>query len=316
VTTTLITTQTFGRFSREPWEILEKAGGDVVRSYDSQALPSAELLERIPDVDALIVGMDRITAEVLDAGPRLRVVAKHGVGVDNIDLEAARARGVHVVYAPGSNSRAVAELTFGLMLSAARKIGQAHADVLAGGWPKHFGPELAGKTLGIVGFGRIGRLFAGYAQAFGMTVVGYDPFLDAARFEDLGVRPVEWEECIARSDFVSLHLPAEPGAPPLFDRRVLGSMKPGACLINAARGELVDEAALAELLRDGHIGAAALDAFEQEPLGDSPLRTAPNVVLTSHIGACSHEANRNMGVMVAEDVVRVLRGEPPHYEAT
>ncbi|QUH03639.1 phosphoglycerate dehydrogenase [Saccharopolyspora erythraea] len=316
MTTTLITTPTFGRFSPEPWEILDAAGSTAVRPHETRAMHADELLAGVPDADALIVGMDQVTAEVIEAGSRLRVIAKHGVGVDNIDLDAARARGIPVVFAPGSNSRAVAELTFGLMIAAARRIAAAHTAVVAGDWPKLYGPELAGRTLGIIGFGRIGRLLAGYAQAFGMTVLGYDPFLDDGELTERGVRPVGFSECLAASDFVSLHLPAEPGRPPLLDQRALRTMKQGACLVNAARGGLVDETALAELLHSGHLGAAALDAFATEPLTDSPLRTAPNLLLTPHIGACSHEANRDMGVMVAEDVARVLRGELPHHTAT
>ncbi|PSK98418.1 D-3-phosphoglycerate dehydrogenase [Murinocardiopsis flavida] len=315
MTTALITTPTFGRFSDDPWQILAAAGTAAVRPYDDRALPGGELLERVPAADALIVGMDPVTAEVLDAGARLKVVAKHGVGVDTIDVAAARERGIRVVYAPGGNSRAVAELTFGLMLSAARQIGTAHTAVRAGSWPKLFGPELAGRTLGIVGFGRIGRLLAGYGHAFGMTVVAHDPHLPPGVFAEHHARPVELDACVSGSDFLSLHLPAEPGAPPLLDRTRLASMRAGACLVNAARGGLVDEDALADLLRSGHLGAAALDAFAAEPLGDSALRTAPNLVLTSHIGACSYEANRTMGVLVAEDVVRVLRGAEPRNEA-
>ncbi|WP_106245446.1 phosphoglycerate dehydrogenase [Allonocardiopsis opalescens] len=312
---TLITTPTFGRFSDEPWRVLERAGAAPVRPCADRALPAAELLARMPETDALIVGLDPITAEVMAAGPRLRVIAKHGVGVDNIDLAAARERGVRVVYAPGGNSRAVAELTFGLILDATRQITRTHTEVLAGVWPKHFGPELHGRTLGIVGFGRIGRLLAGYARAFGMDVIAHDPFLAPGAFAGEGVRPVDLGTLLAGADIVSLHLPAEPGAPPLLDRDRLASMRPGACLVNAARGGLVDEAALADLLASGHLGAAALDAFAVEPLGDSPLRAAPNVVLTSHIAACGHAANQAMGLMVAEDVVRVLGGEEPRHAA-
>ncbi|GAB3466470.1 phosphoglycerate dehydrogenase [Streptomonospora sediminis] len=311
---TLITTPTFGRFSDEPWRILEQAG-EAVRPAGTAPLPAAELRSRIADTDALVVGLDDITADLLAAAPRLKVVAKHGVGVDNIDLGAARERGIRVVFAPGSNSRAVAELTFGLLLDAARRITRTHTEVLGGGWPKHFGPELAGRTLAVIGFGRIGRLLAGYARAFGMDVVAHDPFLEEAAFAEHGVRPLGLQECLAEGDFVSLHLPGG-GDGPLLDRAALGSMKQGACLVNAARGGLVDEDALAGLLHSGHLAAAALDAFGREPLdGASPLRTAPNVVLTSHIGACTHEANRNMGAMVAEDVVRVLRGDEPRHAA-
>ncbi|MEV6594643.1 phosphoglycerate dehydrogenase [Streptomyces acidicola] len=311
--TTLITTPTFARHSPDPWEILASAGAGPLRPYEDSALPHAELLAHIGTVDALIVGMDTITAEVIEAADRLKVIAKHGVGVDTIDLAAAQARGIRVVCAPGSNSRAVAEYTFGLLLSASRGITASHGGVVAGEWPKLFGPELAGRTLGVVGFGRIGRLLAGYGAAFGMTVLAHDPFVTEAP----GAESVGLDELLARADVVSLHLPADPEAGPLLSRERLAAMKPGALLVNAARGGLVDEEALAALLTDGHLGGAALDAFAHEPLpADSPLRTAPGVLLTSHMAACTPEANRAMGVLVAEDVVRVLAGEPPLRPAT
>lgn len=299
MTTTLITTPTFGRCAHRPWEILEAAGAGPVRPEGDPDMRTA---------DALIVGMDAITAEVMDTAPRLRVIAKHGVGVDTIDLDAARARGIPVVCAPGSNSRAVAEYTFGLILSATRGITASHLGVSQGEWPKVFGPELAGRTLGVIGFGRIGRLVAGYAAAFGMTVLAHDPYVP----DPPGAEPTTLGQLLARSDVVSLHLPADPSAGPLLGRAHLEVMKPGALLVNAARGGLVDEEALAALLKDGHLGGAALDAFAHEPLPpDSPLRGAPHTLLTSHMAACGQEANRLMGVTVAEDVVRVLAGEPP-----
>ncbi|GHH41065.1 D-3-phosphoglycerate dehydrogenase [Streptomyces umbrinus] len=311
MTTTLITTPTFSRHSPEPWRILEQAGAGPVRPYDNTALPGSELRERIAEVDALVVGMDAVTAEVIDSADRLKVIAKHGVGVDTIDVAAARTRGIPVVCAPGSNSRAVAEFTFGLILDATRRITASHQRVAHGEWPKLFGPELAGKTLAVVGFGRIGRLLTNYALAFGMTVLAHDPYVDDADIRALDATPAPLDDCLVRADIVSLHLPATSGAGPLLDRRRLAAMKPGALLVNAARGGLVDEEALAALLVEGHLGGAALDAFAHEPLGDSPLRTAPNVLLTSHMAACSHEANRTMGAMIAEDVVRVLAGRQP-----
>ncbi|MEU0643640.1 phosphoglycerate dehydrogenase [Streptomyces umbrinus] len=311
MTTTLITTPTFSRHSPEPWRILEQAGAGPVRPYDNTALPGSELRERIAEVDALVVGMDAVTAEVIDSADRLKVIAKHGVGVDTIDVAAARARGIPVVCAPGSNSRAVAEFTFGLILDATRRITASHQRVAHGEWPKLFGPELAGRTLAVVGFGRIGRLLTNYALAFGMTVLAHDPYVDDADIRALDATPAPLDDCLVRADVVSLHLPATSGAGPLLDRRRLAAMKPGALLVNAARGGLVDEEALAAFLVEGHLGGAALDAFAHEPLGDSPLRTAPNVLLTSHMAACSHEANRTMGAMIAEDVVRVLAGRQP-----
>ncbi|MGC7100166.1 phosphoglycerate dehydrogenase [Amycolatopsis lurida] len=309
---TLITTPTFGRYSREPWEMLREAGVRAERPREDGPLPRAELFARLSEVDALIVGLDPIDREVFEAAPRLKVVAKHGVGYDNIDLDAARDHGVRVVYAPGSNSRAVAELTFGLLLDVARGIAENDRAVRAGRWPKTFGGELAGRSLGIVGFGRIGRMIAGYASAFGMSVVAHDPFLPADAF---GTVPSADLETTLDSDVVSLHLPAVPGAPPLLDRARLSAMRPGAILLNAARGGLVDEEATAELLNSGHLGGAGFDAFAVEPLGESPLLTAPNVVLTAHIGACTREANAAMGTAVAEGVLSVLGGTEPRHAA-
>ncbi|MGW7750578.1 phosphoglycerate dehydrogenase [Streptomyces violaceusniger] len=314
--TTLITTPTFARHSARPWQILEEAGAGPLRPREDAALPTAELLQHAAEADALIVGMDPITPEVMDAAPRLKVIAKHGVGVDTIDVAAAHARAIPVVCAPGSNSRAVAEYTFGLLLSATRSLATSHSAVAAGGWPKLFGPELHGKTLGIIGFGRIGRLLAGYARAFGMEPLAHDPYISEADVRAHGAEPAALDALLARADAVSLHTPPDPSGTPLLDHARLAAMKPGAILVNAARGGLVDERALAELLGSGHLGAAALDAFSTEPLpADHPLREAPRTLLTSHMAACTPEANQAMGAMVAEDVVRVLAGEEPHHQA-
>lgn len=314
--TTLITTPTFTRHSAHPWQILEAAGAGPLRPREDGALATAELLKHAVDADALIVGMDPITAEIMDAAPKLKVIAKHGVGVDTIDLDAARERGIPVVCAPGSNSRAVAEYTFGLLLSAARSLTASHVAVAAGGWPKLFGPELHGRTLGIVGLGRIGRLLAGYARAFGMAVLAHDPYVSDDTICSLDAEPSSLDALLGRADAVSLHTPPDPSGAPLLDRSRLESMRRGAILVNAARGGLIDETALAQLLHTGHLGAAALDAFTTEPLpADHPLREAPRALLTSHMAACTPEANRAMGAMVAEDVVRVLAGRPPHHPA-
>ncbi|WP_413804914.1 phosphoglycerate dehydrogenase [Streptomyces sp. OE57] len=314
--TTLITTPTFARHAARPWQILEEAGAGPLRPREDAALPTAELLSHAAEADALIVGMDPITAEVMDAAPRLKVIAKHGVGVDTIDVAAAHARAIPVVCAPGSNSRAVAEYTFGLLLSATRSLTASHTAVAAGGWPKLFGPELHGKTLGIVGFGRIGRLLAGYARAFGMDLLAHDPYVSEADIRAHGAEPAALDALLARADAISLHTPPDPSGTPLLDRSRLAAMKPGAILVNAARGGLIDERALADLLGSGHLGAAALDAFSTEPLpAGHPLREAPRTVLTSHMAACTPEANQAMGAMVAEDVVRVLAGAEPHHPA-
>ncbi len=284
-----------------------------LRPTDRHPLSSAQLRAALADTnpDALIVGLDEVSAEVIAAAPGLRVIAKHGVGVDNIDCAAARHHGVRVVNAPGSNTNAVADLTMALLLAALRQIVPAHTSTVAGGWDRFFGPELGGRTLALLGFGRIGQAVARRAAGFDMRVIAYDPYLPDEVFTAAGVTAASLDECLAQADVLSLHLPAAPGAAPLLGRAELSRTKPGACLVNTARGELVDEHAVADLLRSGQLRAAAVDAFTTEPPRDSPLLSAPNVVLTPHVGAFTHEANAVMGVTVARDVARVLRGEPP-----
>jgi D-3-phosphoglycerate dehydrogenase len=254
------------------------------------------------------VGLDDAGGAVM-AVPGLRVIAKHGVGTDNIDVEAARAAGIEVVNAPGANSGGVADLTLALILAAARQIVPAHLSCTGGHWERFPGIELSGKTLAVIGYGRIGRAVAARALAFGMRVVAYDPYVPAAAYP-ADVSPGDLDGVLARADVVTLHLPG--GGHPILSRERLEALRPGAIVVNAARGDLLDEEALADLLRSGHLRAAALDALQVEPLApESPLHDAPRLIVTPHIGAQTDLANRAMGVSVAEDVVRVLAGRRP-----
>jgi len=309
----LVTTPSFGQQSPRPWEALVTAGLEACVPEGTHPLSATDLTAELvrTGADAVVVGLDAVDASVFAAVPALRVVAKHGVGVDNIDLEAARAAGVVVVNAPGSNSGAVADLALGAMLALARQLLPAHASMVAGRWERFPGVELTGRTLGLVGFGRIGQAVARRASGFDMDVVAYDPFVPTEVSDAAGVRRAGLEEVVTGADFVSLHLPGTPGEPPLVDARLIEGMRRGAYFVNAARGGLVDEEALVAALRDGRLAGAALDAFAHEPPGaDDPLVTAPNVLLTPHIGAFTDVANAAMGVAVAEDVARVLAGQP------
>jgi D-3-phosphoglycerate dehydrogenase len=309
----LITTPSFGQQSTQPWEALEREGLTVRRPKAAHPLAAGQLVAELGNSQAVIVGLDAVDVSVFAAAPQLKVVAKHGVGVDNIDCEAAKAAGVRVLNAPGSNSGAVADLTFGLMLGLARQLIPAHNSLTAGRWDRFPGIELTGRTLAILGYGRIGQAVAKRGHGFDMDIVAYDPYVPADVFAAGGVRQAGLEECVASADFLSLHMPGVPGAAPLIDAAMLRRMKKGAFLINAARGGLVDEQVLVQLLHDGHLAGAALDAFAQEPIPEgSPLLSAPNMLITPHIGAYSDLANTKMGVMVATDVARVLRGEQPH----
>ncbi|WP_229741893.1 phosphoglycerate dehydrogenase [Kocuria dechangensis] len=310
----MVTTPSFGLYSDAPWQAIEAEQLDVRRSRAKGPLSPAQLREEVTEAVALIVGVDRVDASVLAAAPHLKVIGKHGVGIDNIDLQAAAEAGVTVVRTPGANSRAVADLAVTLLLAGARKLLEADRTLRAGAWNQLFGQEMHGRTLGLIGFGQIGREVARRGAGFGCEITAYDPFLPEEVFARDGVRRCSLPELLATSDFISLHVPMPPDGSPLLSREALETMKPGAGVVNTSRGGLIDSAAAADLLRSGHLGFLAADAFEEEPIPpDHPLLSAPNTVLTPHIGACSDGANAAMGSDVIHDVARVLRGEPPHH---
>src|SRR5947199_6289262 len=274
-------------------------------------LSVSQLLEIIPEFSALVVrSQTKVTADVLKAGTRLRVVGRAGVGVDNVDVEAATRRGVVVLNAPGGNTISTAEHAFSLLLCVARKIPQADASVRGKNWDRKNleGVELYNKTLGIIGMGRIGSDLSRRAIAFGMRVVAYDPYLSATRARALQVEVVEeLDDLLAGADFISLHTPLTPETRHLLDAARLQKTKRGVRIINCARGGLIDEAALASALQDGRVAGAALDVFEIEPLpSDSPLRSAPNLVLTPHLGASTAEAQESVGIEIAQSIRAVL----------
>jgi D-3-phosphoglycerate dehydrogenase len=274
----------------------------------------AELLEIIGEYDALITRSEtKVTAEVLARGTRLKVVGRAGVGVDNIDVEAATERGVVVVNVPGANTLSTAEHAFGLLIALARHIPQAHhALAREGRWDRktYVGTELYGKTLGIIGLGRIGSEVAIRARAFGMKVLAYDPYVTPARAEALGVTMVsELDVLLPQVDFLSIHAAKTKDSARLIRARELALMKPTACIVNCARGGMVDEEALYEALKAGRLRGAALDVFATEPCTQSPLFSLPNVVVTPHLSASTVEAQEANGTYIAAYVLRVLRGE-------
>jgi D-3-phosphoglycerate dehydrogenase len=289
--------------------LLAQAGHEV----DVQLELSPEALNQtLPGAHALIVrSATQVTAEALEAGTDLAVVGRAGIGLDNVDVEAATRRGVMVVNAPQSNILSAAEHAMALLLAQARNIPQAHASLVAGKWErsKWEGVELHGKTLGVVGLGRIGALVAQRALAFGMRLCAYDPYVSADRARHMGVELLPLDELVAEADFISIHLPKTPETALLFGRDLLAKAKPGLRIVNAARGGIVDEEALAEALRDGRLGGAAFDVFATEPCTDSPLFGLPNVVVTPHLGASTAEAQDKAGVTIAEQVILALAGD-------
>ena len=296
---------------------LDESGQSLLRAAarveERAGITPAELLEAVRGCDALIVrSRSRVTAEVLAASPRLRVVGRAGVGVDNIDLEAAVERGVVVVNSPQATTQAVAEHALGLMLALARGIPRADAAMKAGQWIKKEleGIELSGKTLGVVGVGNIGAAVARRASALGMAVIGYDPLLPREAIQQRGAEPVTLNELYARADFISLHLPLTAETRGMLSQQVFERMKPGARLVCTARGGLIDEEALLVALETGRVAGAALDVFAQEPPGATRLVAHPQVIATPHVAAQTVEAQKRAAVDIAQEVLAALRGEP------
>ncbi|WP_240641055.1 phosphoglycerate dehydrogenase [Nocardioides ferulae] len=272
----------------------------------------AALLAALPDADALLVrSATKVDAEVLATGARLRVVARAGVGLDNVDVRTATHAGVMVVNAPTSNIVSAAELAVALMLAAARHVSPAHHALRQGEWrrSRYTGTELYEKTVGIVGLGRIGVLVAQRLSAFGMKVIAYDPYVQAGRAAQMGVRLVDLDTLLADSDFMSVHLPKTPETVGLIGHDELHRVKPTLVLVNAARGGIVDEVALYAALKEGRVAAAGLDVFATEPCTDSPLFELENVVATPHLGASTAEAQEKAGLAVARSVRLALAGE-------
>ncbi len=271
---------------------------------------NGNLAQALETADALIVrSAVQVDAALLEHAPKLRVIGRAGVGVDNVDLDAATRKGIAVMNTPGGNAVAVAEQTIAVMLAMARFLCKADAGMHAGKWDKKSlqGTELRGKTLGIVGLGKIGMEVAKRARAFSMEVVGHDPFVSAAVAKDAGIKLASMDEIYAAADYLTLHVGLTPQTTGMINTESLKKMKKGVRIVNIARGELVNEQALVEALKSGHVAGAALDVFTKEPLKDSPLQSMDNVILTPHIGGSTHEAQEAVGVQIAMQVKEYLK---------
>ncbi len=310
----LVTPTSFGKHDPRLRAELEAAVGEVIYNPTDQPLSSDEVRALLPGCHGYIAGLDVIDRAALEAADALKVIARYGVGVDRIDLEAARARGIVVTNTPSANAGSVAELTIGLMIALARSIPAADAATKAGRWPRLTGVALEGKTIGLIGFGSIGQQTARHLQGFDCRILIYDPAVTPEAAHSYQVEWAALEEVAAQADFLSLHLPLTPTTRGMVNADFLGRMKPGAFLVNTARGELIDDEALIGALSDGRLRGAALDVFSSEPPDPRhPLLRLPNVIVTPHAGAHTDAAMNAMGWSALRDCLAVLRGETPQH---
>ncbi|MFX0196566.1 MAG: phosphoglycerate dehydrogenase [Candidatus Hodarchaeota archaeon] len=314
----LVTSKSFGMMSQEPIRILESNDCKIDWNPYNRLVNDEELSEIIPGYHALLVGDDIVGEKTLNKAYELRVIAKHGIGIDNINVQLATAKGILVTRAPESNSESVADFTFALILGLGRKLVEAVLSARQGLWkPTEFiGIELCGKILGIIGFGSIGRRVARRAMGFDMKTLYYD-IRESFKDHDLekyGAQFAELDDLLRRSDIVTLHVPLTESTRNLIDERELKEMKKTALLINTSRGEVVNETVLCKALKHGEIAGAAIDVYSKEPPGKNfPLFKLKNVVASPHVASYTAESNIRMGTTAAKEIVKVLRGKKPRY---
>jgi D-3-phosphoglycerate dehydrogenase len=310
----LVTPTSYGKNEPRLKTELEQLAGSVTYNPTGKPLTSAEVAALLPGIDGYIAGLDMIDRTALEKADRLKVIARYGVGVDQVDLEAAKGKGIIVTNTPGANSVSVAELALGLMLALARQIPEAVQCVQQGKFPRFSGVSLEGKTVGILGLGAIGKQFARRLSGFDCQILAYDPVADEIFMKVNGIVLASMDTVIAKSDFLSLHLPLLPETRGLVNDEFLSKMKKGSFLINTSRGEVINEEALLRALEGGHLRGAGLDAFSIEPPDPSnPLLHLPQVISTPHLGAQTDGATSNMGWFAMKDCLAVLRGEEPKY---
>ena len=303
----------FGKFSAAAPRRLEKAGFqvDILRPNQISSETISGTLN--DETVAIVSGLEKLDGPVMDKAPNLRVIVKHGIGVDNIDLNAAKSRGIEVYNEPGSNSDAVADLALGLMFAMARKIVEGAEIVAGGGWEKITGVGVWGKTLGILGFGNVGRLLALRGRGLNMRVMAYDPFFNKEYADQYGIEQASIDDILKEADFISLHMPLLDSTRNMVDRTFFQKMKSSAILINTARGGVVNEDDLYQALKNREIAAAAFDAFAQEPPIGNPLFTLPNFIGTPHMGANTVDAMAKTSNMVADTLLQALNGEKAQH---
>lgn len=304
----LLTPRSFHEAGEGPRNLLRDNGFEVIENTTGKTLSEDQMVDMCKDIEGLIVGIDPVSSKVLEQAIHLKAISKYGVGLDNIDLDAARKLNIKVDRAVNANTTSVAELAVGLFFALARNIVSISASTQQGGWKRIRGVEITGKTLGLVGLGSIGQEVARMAKGLGMKIFAYDPYIDknATFIKDFDIKITEFEKVIESADFLSLHLPLTSDTKNIINTYTLQAMKSTAFLINTSRGELVDENALYQALILKNIAGAASDVFSKEPPGEHPLLNLENFVLTSHIGAYTKEANQRMAEISAKNLIRML----------
>ncbi|RBP46981.1 phosphoglycerate dehydrogenase [Garciella nitratireducens] len=309
----LITPRSFGKTNDVPFKILEKHGYEIIRNQTGEKYSEQQLIDIIEEMDGIIVGLDPISRKVLEKAKNLKVVTKYGVGLDNIDLRAAKRLGIQVTFTPGANDESVADFTFSLMLSVSRHIKQLDEIVRNDCWGKIIGTEVYGKTLGIIGTGAIGKDVARRARGFNMEILAYDIYPDENFAKKIGLKYVDKKTLLKNSDFISFHVPLTDEMYHFIDEEELKMMKDSAIIINTSRGGIINEDSLYYALRDKKIAAAALDVFENEPPINSRLLELDNVLLSPHCGASTIDATNRMGLMAVEGLISILEEKEPKY---
>lgn len=308
----LVSTIPFGEVSKEPIELLEANDIEIIRNPYGRIMTTEELIPLIRDADYFIAGLEQVTPHVLDEAKKLKIISRVGVGVDNIPFDETNKRGIQVTYTPDPTTQPVAELAVGLLIDCARRFSAIDRDIRTGLWPKYMGALIRGKTIGVIGLGRIGKTFVKLMKPFGAEILCNDLVIDEMFAREHGVSYVEKDELYKRSDFISLHLSFSESVRHLINAESLAKMKDGVCIINTSRGPVVREEDLCEALISGKVGGAALDVFEKEPY-QGELQKISNVILTAHVGAATRESRRLMELGATEEVVRFQNGEPPSH---
>ena len=307
----LITPRSFASFSDEPLKMLTERNYKIKRNNTGRPYKKEEMLKLIKDVDGIIIGIDELSAEIIEEANALKVISKYGIGLDNIDINMATNKKIIVTSTPTANVDAVADLTFGLILSLARRIPEADKKTKSGKWEKIIGKSVWEKTLGVIGLGKIGRQVVKRAQGFEMNILVFDIVEDKKFAQKYCIKYINLEKLLQKSDYITIHIPLNDTTRNMISYEELGKIKKEAFLINTSRGGIVDEEALYNALRNNKLRGAALDVYNNEPLRESPLKELDNVIMTPHIGAYTEEAIENMSIQAAQNLIDVLEGREP-----